>query len=197
MLIPNCVRSAAVIGRVGVGTPMTPLAPQRLVNVHRSVGVQRIGGIERGQYLRDLAVSVDLAQRVHHVVDLKVDRCIKHSESAANRGLLVLERIPREAHARREVRLVGRHRRDAIVHLVPQSEIQAEVGRRLPAILRVTGIQREEPGNNARSKALLIALGKAQVECLQGRHRDIRHRREGRQLRNQGRQVTHPAACRT
>ena len=147
------------------------LVPKGREDVDGAVLGERIGCVQRGEHLGDLAIAVDFVECIDYVIDLVVDHRIVKAVAAADGGLTVAKRSPGESHARPPVVLVGGQWRFALVHFVPQAKIQSQIGPDVPRVLHIACVKRIEGSHHGISEALLIRLGQSEIEGLQRRNR--------------------------
>ncbi len=170
--IPNCKRSAGVIVRVVFGIPITPCALRVRKIFTATLGTSCV---DRRQHLRDLPETVYLVKRLHNVIDNERDLGVEHSVAAANDRLALAERVPGKTDTGADAAVRGPQRFPTRIDLISQAVVQRQVRQCLPCVLAVNRIIRQFAANDAVAKALLIRLGKSEVERL---NRVDRSRRE-------------------
>ena len=82
-------------------------------------------------------VLIQDSQAQIHLGNLCVNGPKEHSVPAANHGLVIVERIPREGNAWPDVLVVGIERQILRIDLVPCAVVQREIARHFPGILEI------------------------------------------------------------
>ena len=89
------------------------------------------------EHLRNLPFASNLTECVCDMHDGIVCRSVEEAESTTNRGAVIAENIPGEAHSWRDVVFVCGNRIPDIVQLVAHSQIHGEVLFDLPSVLNI------------------------------------------------------------